>query len=205
MRRDTHFLKASAVTVTFMLMLFSGPFARAEEDVAALKQKIAELEKRIEQLEAQKDLSQEDFFNGPSRPRHDPFDSIRRMQDELDQMMRHFRTPHTGWGSGLGGDAQVVFDNEFDLRETDDGYEIQLDLRGLDQDKVDVEIKEHSLTVTGQYSAREKQTNPNSVYQSSRFGSFIKTIPLPIDADTSKVKTTKKGDSLVITVPKKDT
>ncbi|HLF18828.1 MAG TPA: Hsp20/alpha crystallin family protein [Candidatus Omnitrophota bacterium] len=36
-----------------------------------------------------------------------------------------------------------------------------------------------------------------------RFGTFLKTIPLPVNADTEKVKTEQKGDELVITMPKK--
>jgi HSP20 family protein len=86
-----------------------------------------------------------------------------------------------------------------------DGYEIIFNMKGLDQEKVDIEINEHSITVKGEHSRQEKEEGQGTFYSSSSFGSFMKTIPLPVDADTSKVKTEKKGDSLVIRLPKKNT
>ena len=72
-----------------------------------------------------------------------------------------------------------------------------------DKDKVGIQINQHSLTVKGQRSRQEKEQNANRYISSDSFGSFVKTIPLPDDADTTRVRTEKKGDTLVIELPKK--
>ena len=97
----------------------------------------------------------------------------------------------------------MSFDHDFDIQETDEGYQIKFDLKGLDQEKVDIDINEHSITVKGEHSAKDTEESENSFFSSQSYGSFMKTIPLPIDADTKKVKTEKEGNSLVIKLPKK--
>jgi len=177
----------------------------AKENVADLKQKIAELEARVQELEQAQPQRQTDpgdpFFNDDFWG-DDPFMDMRRMREQVESMFKNFHTrypqiqqPSTGSGFALS--------NDFSMEESDQAYEIRLDLSGLDQDKVDVEIKKHSITVTGQYSVQEKQQDSNRYFESRSMGSFMKTIPLPVNADTSKVETQQKGDTLVINIPKK--
>ena len=198
----------AGVTILFLGVLgpaFLGIPGHAGEDVQELSRKVAELERRLERLETGKALDAPsvtpDSFSWDYEPDRDPFSEIRRMQEEMDRLFRNFHRRYPDRQPGLPGPG-LHLDNNFEMRETDNGYAIHLDLRGLDQDKVDVEINQHSVTVTGEYSAREKQAGPGSYAYSQSTGSFLRTIPLPVDADTAKVKTEKKGDTLVITVPK---
>jgi len=202
MLTSRRFLYGGMLAVIGVGLIFLGPLsAVAQEDVGELKQKITELEARIQQLEQGQPQTEDPFFNDDILG-NDPFLDMRRMRERMENMFRNFHTrypqiqqPSAGSGFGMA--------NEFSLQESDQGYEIRLDLSGLDQDKVDVEIKKNSITVTGQYSAQEKQQDPNRYFESHTVGSFLKTIPLPIDADTSKVETQQKGDILVINIAKK--
>lgn len=186
--------------------VFNNSFVAAEEteSVTELKKQIEVLQKRVDQLEAEK----KDSLNGPKRNFQrqfgsgwDPFEEINRMQENMDQMFQN-SFGRSGGKQGMFS-SNMSFNSDFDLKETNNGYEIKLDMKGLDKDKLDVQINEHSITVKGEQSTQNKEESTNQYFSSQSFGSFMKTIPLPTDADTTKVKTEKEGDTLVIRLPKK--
>ena len=132
-----------------------------------------------------------------------PSDEMERIRRQMDEMFRGSfgqRNPGDQWGAF---NTDIFYDPGLDLKETPAGYEINLNVAGLDKDKIDVEINEHSLTVSGQGSGEEEGTTPDSAYRSRQFHSFLRTIPLPPDADSGSVKTEVKGDNLIIRMGKK--
>jgi len=181
-------------------VLFMAPPGFAEESIEELKAQVSALQSRVQELETQQRSAL------PAHPfQHrgwDPFARMQQIQEEMDALFSNaFSAP---MGSPQGAfSTDMVFDQEIQLKETDKGYEVRFDLAGLDKDKVDIQINKHSLTVSGQYSEEHKEENPNARIQSQRFGTFLKTIALPVDADTGNVKTEQQGDGLVITLPKK--
>jgi len=170
--------------------------------IAELKQQVAALQKRVEELEARnKDTTTpaaEDFSRSPGV---DPFAEINRLQAEMDQMFQR-SFGRAGARPGMFS-SNMSFDADLDLQETPQGYEIKFDMHGLDKDKVDIQIHGNSITVKGERSAQNQEKEPGRVFHSRSFGSFLKTIPLPTDADTTQIKTAREGDYLVIRMPKK--
>jgi HSP20 family protein len=142
------------------------------------------------------------FYNRGPVNRWDPFAEMERIQEEMNRMFRDSFNHRESFGKGVFGGAAAL-DDDLDLKETDNSYVITLDMSGLDKDKVGVEINENSVTVKGEYSQEKKEEGPGRYFSSSGYGSFLKTMPLPVDADTAKLKSEKKGDSFVITIPKK--
>ena len=195
------------IITTLMLMAFlcSAP-AFAEETMEDLKRQVELLQKRVEELESSKEQKKEEdssgFLNQRRNMGWDPFSEMERMQEEMDRMFQHSFSRRGLGGTGMFS-SNMSFDAELDLKETKEGYEIIFDMKGLDEEKIDIQINEHSITVKGEHNSQETEENPNQYFSSRSFGSFMKTIPLPVDADTSKVKTEKKGDKLVIKLPKK--
>lgn len=197
------------ISLAVAATLATGNFAAAAEetdDVAELKKQIEALQKRVEELEADK----RDSSGSPAgRYRRgfglgwDPFEEISRMREEMDRL---FQDPFGGPGGQQGTTfgSSMSFDTDLDLKETDDGYEITLDMTGLDKEKVDIQINEHSITVKGEHSRQDTEEGPNRYFSSQSYGSFMKTIPLPTDADTARAETEKEGDRLVIRLPKKN-
>jgi len=209
--------KTWTITAVFLLgfiyfIVCSPSSWAAAEDVTELKRQIEQLQKRVEELEAQQPTPSAPARRStqPFSPFNridpfgswDPFEEMERIQREMNQMFQDSFDRGGTAGADLFGSG-VDFGQSFDMQETDEGYEITFDTTGLNKDKVDIEINAHSITVTGEYSKEEREEGQNRFMQSKSFGSFLKTIPLPIDADTSKVKTEKEGNRLVIKMPKK--
>ncbi len=195
------------ISIVVMIIFLYSAFVCAEEteNLTELKKQIENLQKRVEQLEAEKkdseDRSQFNFQQRSGTGR-DLFEEINRMQKDMDQMFQNsLRQPGGVQGIFAGPEN---FDANLDFKETDKGYEIEFDMTGLDKDRVDVQINEHSITIQGEQSRQDEETGPHRYFSAQSFGAFMKTIPLPIDADTTKTKTEKKGDILVIQLPKKN-
>lgn len=195
----------SILIMSLGLLLLIVP-AYAEESKEELKQQIESLNKRVTELEEElknKPDSLRDSFNERFRRDGNPFLEFDRIQEEMN---RTFQNSFGRFGDTRGMfSGNMSIDSELDLKETENGYEIRFDMTGLDKEKVDIEINEHSITVKGKYSKQDTEESQNIYFSSQSFGSFMKTIPLPVDADTTKVKTEKEGDTLVIRLPKKNT
>ena len=197
------------VLMAMLLTNVSGINALAEEPTMEdLKKQIEKLQNRVDELESTQKTQQEEeddswgYFNRRrSNNRWDPFEEIHRMQEEMDNMFQHSFGRSGGFQGSFSNN--MGFDYDFDINETDKGYEIKFDMKGLDKEKIDIEINDHSITVKGEHSMQQTEEGQDRYFSSQSFGSFMKTIPLPVDADTTKVKTEKEGDTLIIKLPKK--
>jgi len=200
-------LKKILIVVAVFLLTVVGSGLNVQADdaatIAELKQQISALQRRVEELEARNAVSANlPEGDDSGLPYWDPFVEINRMQAEMDQMFqRSFGRP--GARSGMFS-SNMSFDADLDLQEKADGYELKFDMRGLDKDKVDIQIHGNSITVKGERSAQNQEKGQGEFFYSQSFGSFMKTIPLPIDADTAQIKTAKEGDYLVVRMPKKN-
>jgi len=193
-------MKLKIILLMIGFMVVSTMPLKAQEDTTELKKQIETLQKRVDELESQ----QHAVPANPSpfdRGNWNPFAEMERMQKQMDNLFSNNLNNQSA-PAGMFS-SNMVFDQGLNLKETDKGYEITFDMAGMDKDKVDLQINKNSITVTGKYEEQHKQENPNGFMQSQRFGTFLKTIPLPVDADTSKMTTEQKGDELVITLPKK--
>lgn len=133
----------------------------------------------------------------------DPSDEMERIRREMDQMFSGAfgrRDPQDQWGMF---NTDIFYNSGLDVQETPRGYEIKLDVAGLDKDKIDIEVNDRSLTISGQGSGTEEQTSAQGAFRSQQFHSFLRTIPLPADADSASVKTDIDGDYLIIRMNKK--
>ncbi len=186
--------------VTIAALFLHPVVVHAEDSQADLLQKIQELQKRVEELEGRQ--SSADPWGQSNRdPGWEPFAEIDRMQREMNRLFNRSFSGINGMRGGVFSN-QMSFDYDFDIKETDKEYQITFDMAGMDDEKVDFQISDHSITVKGQYSREDSQESPDRRFSASSFGSFMKTIPIPSDADASKVKTEKKDDRFVIILPK---
>jgi HSP20 family protein len=194
------------IGLTVLVTLLSAepnPAQDTAETIADLKKQIETLQKRVDELETekQKPVHMQKNRYQPGMGMWDPFTEINRIQEEMDMMFQN----SFGRSGGMPGmfSSNMTFNTDIDLKETDKGYEIRFDMKGLDKDKVDIQINADSVTVKGEYSRQEKEEGQDRMMNLQSFGSFMKTIPLPENADTENVTTEKTGDTLIIRMPKK--
>lgn len=153
-----------------LVVIFSGQVFA--DDTSQLKDQIKALQDRVDQLESQ-----------------DPFTQMVRMREQMDRNMRQ-----------AFADTGVVFNPRMDMKQNDKQYNITMDIPGMDKDKINVEIKDGELTVSGERRS-ETDNKSNQYYRQERsFGTFMQVIPLPDDAQKDKIEASYKNGVLTVVV-----
>ena len=124
-----------------------------------------------------------------------PFDTLRREMDTLFDR-------YLGWD---GGRSMAMFEPPADVAETEDAYEVTVDLPGLKADDFNVEIKEGDLWITGQKRDEREEKGWNYHRVERHYGEFRRVIPLATPVDAEKVEAHYKDGVLSIQVPKSET
>jgi HSP20 family protein len=90
-----------------------------------------------------------------------------------------------------------------DLGATDKAYTIAVEVPGVDEKDVTVEIANDTLTIRGE-KKQEKEEKDRNYYRMERsYGSFQRVLSLPEDADQDGVSATFKNGVLRVTMPRK--
>jgi HSP20 family protein len=195
-------LRFGFISLLLFSIYFIGPiFAKQNQskNPQDLENQIKVLEQRIQELEAEKQQNQQ------QKIRHkewDPFEEIAKMQDQMNNMFQNSIKMSGNFDSGLFSN-NMSYDDNFHIKDENDKYILEFDMKGLNQQKTNIEITNHAITIKGEYSIENKTQESGKYVSSKSFSSFMKTIPLPKDADTANIKSDKKDDKLIIILPKK--
>jgi HSP20 family protein len=125
--------------------------------------------------------------------------SLGDVQDEVNRFVG--RLWHAGISTGPfdGQDwAPVV-----DLYESADNYKLWVDLPGVDGKAVEVCCVGRTLTIRGERATSETETAGfRPIRRERRFGSFCRSVDLPVDVDADKISARCAQGVLEIMLPK---
>jgi len=119
----------------------------------------------------------------------DPFRDLLSVEDEVERVLGRSAL-RTAWAPAL------------DVRETEDRFEVTVDLPGMEPDDVSVTFERGVLTVSGtrEFSSEEKDETYHRIERS--YGSFARSVRLPHVADTDGITATFDKGVLMVSVPK---
>ena len=127
----------------------------------------------------------------------DPFSTL---QQEMNRLFDSF------WGTGESrlpqGTAMGFHFPSLDLRETDNGYRVTAELPGLNEDDVEINLRDNSLVISGEKKAEHEGQDENRFYSERSFGRFQRVIPFPVEIDPDKVEAKFEKGVLTIELPK---
>ncbi len=124
--------------------------------------------------------------------RWDPFRDMKSVEDEFDRLL----------GRAYSRNAWVP---ALDVRETDDSFELTLDLPGIDPAAVSVNYEDGMLTVSGKRDFSEERSGETWHRIERSFGTFARSVRLPRTADADKIEAKFDKGVLTIAVPKAET
>jgi HSP20 family protein len=141
------------------------------------------------------------------RTEEDPFTQLHQQMNRLfDDFSQDFGLPSL-WRSpfdifkGNGG-ALGNWNPSVDVSETDKEIKVTAELPGMDEKDVNVELTDDALNISGEKKT-EKEEKDKNYYRSERsYGSFHRTIPLPVEVDKDKVQAAFKKGILTVNLPK---
>ena len=137
-----------------------------------------------------------------------PYSPLSQLHQEMDQLFDQFFDGFAPNPTHRGG----IFSNSLsdgllrptlDIGATDKEYAISVEIPGVDQKDIKLEIVGSTLTISGE-KKQEKEKNEKGYYRVERaYGSFKRVLSLPEDADQNSIKANFKKGVLEITLPKK--
>jgi len=127
------------------------------------------------------------------------FDLQKEMNDLFENFNRGLFKPAQQGGEERGVGILMP---RLDMSESENELEISTELPGMDEKDIDVSLTKNVLTIKGE-KKMEKEEKKKDFYRRERsYGSFKRSIPLPMDVDTDKVDATFKKGVLTIRLPK---
>ncbi|PYL87510.1 MAG: Hsp20/alpha crystallin family protein [Verrucomicrobia bacterium] len=127
----------------------------------------------------------------------DPFNYLRH---QVNRVFEDF------WGEpwlARGGEMVAGFAPQVDVTETDKEIKVCAEIPGVDAKDVDVTVEDDMLTIKGE-KKYEREENEKGQYRMERsYGSFERSIPLPVEVDDAKAKAEFKNGVLRLTLPKR--
>jgi HSP20 family protein len=95
-----------------------------------------------------------------------------------------------------------AFSPRVDIAETDKEIKVTAELPGMDDKDIDVALTKDMLTIKGEKKEEKEEKGKNYYRMERSYGSFSRSIPLPSEIDTNKVKADFKKGILTVTLPK---
>jgi HSP20 family protein len=130
------------------------------------------------------------------REEENPFALLRR---EMDSLLDNF---FRGFDAEPFESRMAAFNPKIDVTENDKEIKISAELPGMDEKDIDVSLQNDILTIKGE-KKEEKEDKGKDYYRMERsYGSFSRTIPLPVEVETDKVEATFRKGVLSISLPK---
>lgn len=138
-----------------------------------------------------------------------PFDSLRREVDRLFQDFEHgswhnplrgslFDTPPLWRRPMTWGAAPAV-----DIVEKDGGFEVTVELPGMDEKSIEVNVANGCLTIKGEKQEEKEEKKKDYYLHERQIGSFERHFALPEGVDTDKIEASFKNGVLTVRLPKK--
>jgi HSP20 family protein len=118
---------------------------------------------------------------------------LNRMEEEMEDLVERF------WG-GDGG--QLGFLPTADVVETENQFEVTVDLPGLKPEEVNVELKNGELWISGKREEEKEEKGKTYHRIERRHGEFRRVLPLPSTINEEQIEAKFEHGVLRITVPK---
>ena len=131
-----------------------------------------------------------------------------------DHPMKDLYTLHDRMGHVLGKMAafreeksqkgKSDWNPSLDFFETEDRFEVLVELPGVSQDDVNVSIAENQLVIKGKKQKEQTDETQNLHHSERRYGKFHRVFPLPPNAVADDIKAEFKDGVLKLVIPKTD-
>ena len=128
--------------------------------------------------------------------RWDPFNELRRMQENMDHLWRGFAQPNSG-NSEMEGWAIPL-----DVMQEDGKIVVQASMPGVNPSDLSVTIENDVLTIRGRTAGETEHTEGKYLMRERHTGSFHRSLRLPDTLDVAKAQSNFDHGVLTVSFPK---
>lgn len=130
--------------------------------------------------------------------RWEPFRDLVSLREAMNMLVEDsFVRPSSGWPVSAGsGDLAV------DVYETDDDVVVKSAIPGVKPEDIDISLTGDTLTIKGESKFEEKVSEENYIRREMRYGSFSRTMTVPVPVVADKADAEFEDGVLTLTLPK---
>ncbi len=134
--------------------------------------------------------------------RWSPMKELEEMRRDMERLFEEFFKPvRRRWY--IPADEGVIMPN-IELYDRKSELVLRAELPGVKKEDISLTITDDRLTLKGEIKRQEEVSEDNYYLSEIRYGSFSRTITLPVDVDSENVKATFKDGVLEVVLPKKE-
>jgi HSP20 family protein len=135
------------------------------------------------------------------------FGRILQLHREVDRLFDEvFRGFGLGFPANYSAGARlawaVALRPAVDIQETERQYRISVELPGVEQKDVEMNVADDVLVIRGEKRQQQEHAEGQVHWGERSYGTFQRSLNLPGDADQDSIKATFKGGVLTITIDK---
>jgi len=129
------------------------------------------------------------------------FETLNDLHDEMDRLFSDFARS-VGWPRLKEAEAALAEWPATDIQESNDELIVTVDVPGMDEKDVTVELRNSTLTVRGAKRTEREEKKASYVSRERHVGSIYRSIRLPSEVDPEKVSAVFKNGVVTVTLPK---
>ena len=130
--------------------------------------------------------------------RWEPFRELVSLREAMDRLFEEsFVRPGGGRLVPAGMEIPAV-----DMYQTDDAVVVKSAIPGIKPEDIDISITGDTLTIKGETRVEEEVNEENYIRRERRYGSFCRSLALPLPVVTEKAEAEFENGVLTLTLPK---
>jgi len=130
--------------------------------------------------------------------RWEPFRDLVSLREAMDRLFEEsFVRPQAGWLAPSGAETLAV-----DMYQTDEAVVVKSSVPGIDPADLDISVTGDILTIKGETKSEEEVKEENYVRRERRYGSFSRSLSIPVAVMADKAQAEFKDGILTLTLPK---
>lgn len=145
--------------------------------------------------------------------RWDPFEEIRRLEEEIDSIFNQFwkGTRFAGLPSPSFSGREIMhregisFSPATDVIDKEREIVVRCDLPGVEKKDISIKITEDYVTISGEVKKEKKEKEENYYLEERVYGSFQKSVALPCKVNPENSQAKFENGVLEIVLPKIET
>ena len=121
--------------------------------------------------------------------RWDPFAELSELRTRFDRMFDPFNGRERVWTPAI------------DVVRDDGNLVIHAELPGIKPEEVKIEVEDDILRVSGEHRESMEEKDEQYVRRERRYGSFSRSLTLPVGVDAKKIKAETHDGVVEVTIP----
>ncbi len=126
--------------------------------------------------------------------RWQPFSEMESLRDRMDRMFDEL--------AGLNRQSSTAWVPAIEIQDREEHLVLRAEIPGVEAKDLDIQVAREAVSISGEHRYENKAQEQGFFRTELRYGSFQRTIPLPVAVENNQVQAEFKDGILKLTLPK---